>query len=125
MARSRNSAKKAGAQMEILVESFLKEHVSEFITRLRLAGSKDVGDIGNVRSLDGKRIVIEVKNYGGEFKVTPWLNEARVEAGNADAPIAVVIAKRRGTTDPAKQVVFMELGDFAQLLGADIEMETP
>jgi hypothetical protein len=39
-----------------------------------------------------------------------------VERGNDDALIGAVVAKRRGTTDPGDQVVFMTLRDFAALL---------
>ena len=60
--------------------------------------------------------MIEAKNYGGQFKVGPWLDETERERGNADADIGVVIAKKRGTTDPAEQVVFMTAETFATLL---------
>lgn len=64
--------------------------------------------------------MIETKNYGGQYKVGPWLKEAEIERGNDDAVMSVVVAKRRGTTNPAEQVVFMTLADLAVLLGGDV-----
>ena len=46
-----------------------------------------------------------------------WLREAEVERGNDDAAVGVVVAKRRGKSDPAEAVVFMTLEAFARLVG--------
>jgi hypothetical protein len=40
-----------------------------------------------------------------------------VERDNDDAAVGVVVAKRRGKSDPAKAVVFMTLEAFARLVG--------
>ena len=126
MTRSRKSAKNAGTAMETLVTRYLADQLNDDrIERRRLAGSKDRGDIAGIRTPLGERVVIEVKDYGGRIQAGPWLNEARVEAGNDDAPVAVVVAKRRGTTNPADQIVLMSLADLAVLLGAQTNPHTP
>jgi len=124
MTRNRASAKKAGTAMETLVANYLAETLDDDrIERRARNGAKDRGDIGGVQSIMRERIVIEVKDYGGRLMPGPWLTEARIEAGNDDAPVAVVVAKRRGTTDPAKQYVLMELQDFARLIGGSPKHE--
>jgi hypothetical protein len=80
-------------------------------------GSKDRGDVGGVRTPLGERCVIEVKDYGGRILAAEWIAEAHTEAGNDDAAVGLVVAKRRGTTVPADQWVLMTLGDLAVLLG--------
>lgn len=115
MTRNRKSAKRAGAAFEYLVARYLAEVVDDRIEVRRQGGSKDRGDIAAVRA-HGERVVIEAKDYGGRLEAGPWLNEAQVEAGNDDAAIGVVVAKRRGTTDPGSQFVLMELRDLVFLL---------
>lgn len=115
MTRSRATAKAAGSSFERLTADYLAEHVSEFIDRRVKTGAADKGDIVNVRA-HGQKVVVECKNYAGQFKVGPWLNEADIERGNDDAIAGLVVAKRRGTTDPGDQVVFMTLRDAVALI---------
>lgn len=116
MARNRKSAKGAGTWFESLVAAYLAETLDDDrIERRRQAGAKDRGDIASVRHL-GQRVVIECKEYGGQVKVGPWLDEVDVERGNDDAGVGVVVAKRRGTRAPGEQVVMMTLADLASLL---------
>lgn len=117
MARSRASAKAAGSRHERSIADRLAETVDDRIDRRVKTGAADKGDIGGVRTADGRRVAIECKDYGGRFLVGTWLQEARTEAENDGAAAAVVVAKRRGTTDPDDQVVFMELRDLIVLLG--------
>lgn len=117
MTRNRASAKKAGAAFESLVARFLAVRLGDDrIERRAKTGAKDRGDIAGVRTIRGGRVVIEVKDYGGVFHVSTWLREAEVEAGNDDAAIGAVVAKRRGVAAPGDQVVFMTLETFALLL---------
>jgi hypothetical protein len=117
VARNRASAKKAGADFEIKMTAALVEHLEDDnIVRLNTAGQKDPGDIGNVRLPNGGRVCVEAKNYGGEFKVGTWLGEAEKERVNYGAVAGVVIAKRKGTTAPLEQVVFMTVRDFVTIL---------
>lgn len=116
MARNRKSAKGAGTWFESLVAGYLAETLNDDrIERRRQSGAKDRGDIASVRHL-GQRVVIECKEYGGQVKVGPWLDEVDTERGNDDAGVGVVVAKRRGTRDPGEQVVMMTLTDLASLL---------
>jgi hypothetical protein len=97
VARNRASAKAAGSRFERTTADYLAATVDDRIDRRVKTGAKDKGDIAGIRHMGG-RVVLEAKDYGGRFLVGP------------------VVAKRRGTTDPGDQVVFMTLRDFAALL---------
>lgn len=101
--------------METRAAAYLNQHVDDRIERRRLTGSRDRGDIAGIRC-HGHRVVAEVKDYGGKIEAGKWLTEAETERINDGAEIAVVIAKRRGTSDPGAQFVLMTLADFAALL---------
>jgi hypothetical protein len=113
--RSRASAKAAGTRHETSVVTYLATHYDDMIERRRQSGAKDRGDVSGFR-FAGRRIVAELKDYGGRFHVGPWLNEAEVERLNDDATVGLVIAKRRGTTDPGDQVVLMTVRDLLALM---------
>lgn len=115
MARSRASAKAAGARFERRIADYLAEHVDDRIDRRVKTGSADRGDIGGVRHM-GARVVIECKDYAGQYKIGPWLGEAEIERGNDDAGVGLVVAKRRGTAAPGEQVVIMTLADLVSLM---------
>lgn len=123
MSRSRATAKAAGTSHETSIAEYLAARLpnGDYIERRRLAGVNDRGDIAGIRTPAGQRVALEAKNYGGRVEVGPWLKEARTEALNDGAAVGVVVAKRRGTTDPGSQIVLMELRDLAVLLGADPE----
>lgn len=92
----------------------------DFIERRAKSGQNDKGDIGGIRTIDGKRVVVEVKNTA-QVKVGPWLNEAEVERLNDGAAAGLVIYKRTGfgKTQMGKQVVLMTLDDLIVLLGGE------
>lgn len=115
MGRSRASAKKAGSSFERLIADHLRDTVDDRIDRRVKVGAADKGDIGGLR-VHGQRVVLEAKNYGGRYLVGQWLEEVDVERGNDDALVGAVVAKRRGTTDPGDQVVFMTLRDLVALI---------
>lgn len=105
--------------METAVANYLAAHFDDDrIERRRPSGARDRGDIGGVRSIRGGKFVIEVKDYGGSVHVKPWLDEAEVERGNADADYGVVVFKRArvGYGDAGEQGVLMTLATFARLL---------
>lgn len=77
-------------------------------------GSADRGDIGGLR-IHGQRLVAEVKDVA-KTDLPGWTNEAHTEAGNDDALVGVVIAKRRGTTDPGKFWVHCTVDDLLALM---------
>ena len=115
MPRNRASAKAAGSRFERLIADFLASRIDDRIDRRVKTGAKDRGDIGQWR-FSGMRIVAECKDYGGRLMPGPWLNEAEIERLNDDAQVGLVIAKRRGTTDPRDQIVLMTLEDLTVLL---------
>ena len=115
--RSRASAKAAGASFErSLADFFAWRLKDDRIDRRVKTGARDKGDIGGVRTPWGSRIVIEAKDYGGRILAAQWVAEAQTEAVNDGADIGVVIAKRKGVTDPAKQWVLMDAETFARLI---------
>lgn len=115
MTRNRSSAKKAGTRFETAVAAYLAANVDDRIERRTRNGVKDRGDISGLRGLFGKRIVVECKDVA-RTDLPGWVREAAVEAGNDDALAGVVVAKRRGTTDPGEQWVHMTLADLVALL---------
>lgn len=116
MARNRQSAKAAGARFERQISDYLRDNLDDRIDRKVKTGAKDRGDIANVRDSHNRRIVIETKDYGGKLNLPQWTKEAHTEADNDGAEVGLVIAKRRGTTNPADQWVAMTVNDLIQLL---------
>jgi len=107
--------------METLVANYLASALDDDrIERRAKTGAKDRGDIGGVRCVAG-RVVIEAKDYGGEIKAAEWVAEAHTEAANDSAAVGIVVAKRRGTTNPGDQWVICTLRDLAVLLGGEVE----
>ena len=115
MARNRSSARAAGARAERAVADYLAGALSDDrIDRRPKTGSKDRGDIGGLR-VHGRRVVVEVKDCATQT-LPAWVAQAHTEAGNDDALVGVVVAKRRGTTDPGTWWVHMTVDDFLALL---------
>jgi len=115
MSRNRASAKAAGARFERQVADYLAKHLDDRIDRRPKYGAKDRGDIGGLRHLNQK-IAVECKDYGGRLQPGPWIKEAHIAAGNDDAISGIVVAKRRGTTDPGAQWVIMTVNDLIGIL---------
>lgn len=118
MPRSRASAKQAGARFEQTIADYLSFEIDDRIERRVKHGANDRGDISGVRVL-GNRVVIEAKDYGGRILAGEWINEAHIEMGNDDAAAGIVIAKRKGTTDPGSQWVLMTVDDLVALITGD------
>lgn len=117
MGRSLKSAKAAGASFETSIANWLSYEIDDRIERRRLSGAFDRGDISGLR-INNQRLVVECKNYGGKLLIGPWLNEAETERINDGALAGLVVAKRKGTTDPAQQIVLMTLKDLAALINS-------
>jgi hypothetical protein len=122
--RTHRSAKDAGSRFERTIADWLARVLDDPRIDRQVRRGKDRGDISGICTLTGQRVVLELKDTA-TLSLGPWIREARVEAGNDDAPVAVVIHKRRGTADPAAQYVTMLTRDLAILLGADPEEDTP
>ena len=116
MTRNRQSAKAAGTRFETAIAQYLAEQLDDDrIERRRLGGRFDRGDIAGLRH-HGQRLVIEAKDYGGRLLPAQWIEEAHIEAGNDSALCGLVVAKRRGTTDPGSQWVLCTMNDLIALL---------
>ena len=124
MGRSRASAKQAGSRFERTTADYLKQHLSRFIDRKVKTGAADQGDIANVETHNGGGIAVECKDYGGKLLPAQWVAEAHTEAGHSGAVAGVVVAKRRGTTDPGEQWVLCTIDDFIAIVtGRPVEKE--
>lgn len=120
MSRNRSSAKQAGRSFETLIATYLAQELdSDYIERRRLSGVNDRGDITGVRDARGQRLVLELKDYGRRITPGPWVEEAHIEMGNDSAVAGVVVAKRRGTTNPGAQYVLMTVNDLVALIRGD------
>lgn len=115
MARSRRSAKDAGARFERQIADYLAQVLEdERVDRMVRRGADDRGDITGVR-VHGKSLAIECKNVS-RLNLPEWVDEAHREAGNADALAGVVVSKRHGVSDPGSQWVHMELRDLVAMI---------
>lgn len=115
MARSRRSAKAAGARFEREVADYLASALGDDrIDRMVRRGSDDRGDICGVRC-HGKPLTVECKNVS-RMSLSEWVGEARAESANAKSLAGVVVSKRHGVGDPALQWVHMELRDLVAIL---------
>lgn len=115
MSRNRASAKAAGASFEKLIADYLETRLGTGIERRVTNGALDRGDITNVRTADGQRVAIECKDVRAT-SIGAWISEAHREAINDGALVGVVVAKRRGSLDPAQQFVHMTVSDLVALL---------
>ncbi|WP_166905961.1 hypothetical protein [Mycobacterium sp. DL440] len=115
MTRSRVSARAAGSRTERAVADYLAQALDDDrIDRRVKTGAKDCGDIANVRA-HGQRVVIEVKDCARP-DVPGWTREAHTEANNDGALVGVVVAKRRGTTNPGEYWAHMTVDDLLALI---------
>lgn len=119
MARNRASARDAGSRTERLAAEYIAGQMNDDRIERRVRnGNKDRGDIGGVRTATGERVVVEVKDTS-RLALGSWISEMEVEQGNDDAPVGVVVHKRRGYGD--KKVggwyVTTTLDNFIRLLG--------
>jgi len=115
LTRNRQSARAAGSRTERAVADYLAAALNDDrVDRRVKTGAKDRGDIGGVR-VHGQRLVLEVKDCARQ-SLPEWVAEAHTEAGHDDALAGLVIAKRRGTTDPGRFWVHMTVDDLLALL---------
>lgn len=120
MPRNRASAKQAGAKFERSIADGLARALEDVhIDRRVKTGSKDRGDIANVYTPQGGRVVVECKDRGGQFFAAEWAAEAEAERINDNALAGIVIAKRKGVTDPMRQWCLMEVSELVALLRGD------
>lgn len=109
--RSRSSAKRAGWWMERTWTDLLKAHGFD-ADRLRLRGSKDIGDVGAPELRD---CVFECKNTARMDLPSGWAETER-EMANAGARFGFLIVKRHGNAKPTEQWAVMTTGQLVELL---------
>lgn len=78
------------------------------VERRALAGTLDRGDIAGVPGWTVECKAVRAMSLGA------WLDEAKVEAGNARTPFYAVVHKRRGKGAAEDQFVSMPLSVFAE-----------
>lgn len=114
--RSRRSARQAGTATERAVADYLAAALDDDrIDRRVKTGAKDRGDIAGVRIHGGRRVVLEVKDCAKQ-DLPGWTAQAHLEAGNDDALVGLVVAKRRGTTDPGRYWIHGTVDDLLALI---------
>lgn len=114
MARTRASAKAAGARFERTIADSLAEHVDDRIDRRVKTGSLDKGDIAGIR-IHGQRVVVECKDTS-RVALGSWIGEAETERINDGALVGLVAHKRVGKGDPLDQYVTCTLRDLIALM---------
>lgn len=115
MTRTRASAKSAGSRFERTIAEHLATALDDDrIDRRVKRGNRDRGDIGGIR-IHGQRLVLEAKDCA-RLDLPGWITQAHLEAGHDDALAGVIVHKRRGTADPARQWVTMTLADLTALI---------
>lgn len=115
--RSRASARAAGTRFERQVADWLAANLNPAIDRKVRTGAADRGDLAGLTTADGRRITAELKNTTRTALAT-WWAEAETEATN-DGGLPIVIHKRHGVADPAKQWVLLDLDTLAKILGGN------
>lgn len=120
MARNRRSAKQAGSATERAVADYLAAKLDDRIDRRVKTGARDKGDIAGVRA-HGQRLVLEVKDCA-KTDLPGWTAQAHLEADNdtdangRPALAGIVVAKRRGTTDPGRYWIHATVDDLLALI---------
>jgi hypothetical protein len=108
--------KRKGSAAELAVAKWLNRLGWTGAERSRAGWTDDRGDIDGMPG-----VVIEVKNCK-TLSIPAWLRELEVEMKNAKAWTGTVIAKRKGSTDPADWYAIMPASVWAALL---LELDDP
>ena len=108
--------KRKGSAAELAVAKWLNRLGWTGAERSRAGWTDDRGDIDGMPG-----VVIEVKNCK-TISIPAWLRELEVEMANAKAWTGTVIAKRKGSTDPADWYAIMPASVWAALL---LELDDP
>ncbi|QZE10515.1 holliday junction resolvase [Mycobacterium phage ScoobyDoobyDoo] len=111
---------KKGSSFERLIADHFKEcwpdRAAEFIDRQVKMGSRDVGDLCNVR-LGSHKLAVEIKTVRS-MDLSGWLREAQEEAENLGAVAGVVVHKRIRHGKPGEQYITMTVDDLINIIHA-------
>lgn len=99
-----------GTAAETAVVRWLRDHGFPHAERRALHGTNDQGDVTGIGP-----VVLEVKNHK-TLDLAGWIRELETEIDNAKAETGAVIAKKRGTTDPADWYAVLPMHLLAELL---------
>lgn len=112
-----NPSKQKGTAWETAIVRWLEGKVSS-AKRIVMHGNKDEGDIEVIcwgdNAAYSRMFNIEAKNCNA-ISLAAWTAEAEAESINAGVPV-VVVAKRKGTTDPGKAYVITTLETFMGMM---------
>lgn len=100
---------------ERTIADYLATHVDDRIDRRAKTGALDKGDIANVRTRHGEKLVLECKNVS-HIALPEWTREAETERRNDGALAGVVIHKRYRNAKPGEQWVSMTLDQLVAIL---------
>lgn len=100
-----------GASFERTVRDYLRS-LGFPAERIPAGMTHDRGDISGIPGW-----TIEIKSYSNvQRAVSDGLADLEVEQANADTPHGLVVVKRRGVTDPGRQLAVLELWQWAGLV---------
>jgi hypothetical protein len=105
-----NPSKAKGTAFESSIVGYLRDTGWPYAERRALHGGADEGDVTGIPG-----VVVECK-AGARSDLSGWLRELAVEVGHAKADIGVLVVKRKGVADPARQYAVMEFGAWCELL---------
>lgn len=112
-----NPSKQKGTAFETALVNWLTGKYA-VVKRIVLHGNKDEGDIEVTGYGDNAgystMFNIEAKNCN-TLSLSTWVKEAEVESENSGVPV-VVVAKRKGISDPGKSYVITTLEMFQRLV---------
>lgn len=101
------SARKGNTFESQLIVPYLRDQFGPHISRPRAGAAHDLGDIAGIPDW-----TFEAKNYTDLMRaVRDGLADLEVEQTNAGTRYGALIVKRRGTTDPARQLFVCTLGN--------------
>lgn len=105
-----NPSKQRGTAAESAVVAWLVANGWPAAERRALSGNKDKGDVAGIPG-----VVIEVKSCK-TMDLAGWVKELEAEMVNAEVSIGAVIAKKRGTTNPAEWYAVMPAWVLVEIL---------
>lgn len=119
-----NRPKARGTAAETATLRWLRDNGFVWAERLTLTGHHDRGDIS---LLPGNLIIAEIKNHAtaatgqpGQKQLAAWMAETDRERANARADHALLVVKRKGTTNPGAWWCYVTTATFAALTGSAI-----
>lgn len=102
-----NPQKAKGSAFERLIRDFLNEVVP--CERIPPGATLDRGDLWTPHA------AIQCKNHRS-LSLGAWLDDTRLQQGNAQKRFSWLVVKRKGTTDPGEQFAICSVAQLRELL---------